>query len=195
MSTLPDLAVHFLAMERLLEVQPDTVVAEIARGVYAMSPRPRVRHGAAQGRLFSRLDGGLGSGSARPSPDWLFAVEPEIRSAEAFSRLVPDVAAWRRSTTGWPDLDATPVSLIPDWVAEVLSPATAAFDRGPKKDAYGLMGVGWLWILDPDDRRVETFQNVRGRMLPGPVFASDGELAFPPFEELRIPVAGLFPAD
>lgn len=195
MSALPDLAVHFLAMERLLEAQPETVVAEIARGVYAMSPRPRVRHGAAQGRLFSRLDGGLGSGSATPSPDWLFAVEPEVRSTEAFSRLVPDVAAWKRSTTSWPDLDASPVSLIPDWVAEVLSPATASFDRGPKKDAYGLMGVGWLWILDPDARTVETFQNVRGRMLPGSAFGADAKVAAPPFEEPRIPVHGLFAAD
>ena len=67
MSALPDLAVHFLAMERLLEAQPETVVAEIARGVYAMTPRPRVRHGATQGRLFARLDGGSGSASGRES--------------------------------------------------------------------------------------------------------------------------------
>jgi Uma2 family endonuclease len=68
--------------------------------------------------------------------DWMFVIEPEIRSLEAFSRLVPDLAGWPRSTTGWPDLDATPVSLIPDWVAEIVSPATESFDRGPKKDAF-----------------------------------------------------------
>ena len=47
MSAHPDLAPYFFEMEKLVEAQPDSVVAEIARGVYAMSPRPRVRHGAA----------------------------------------------------------------------------------------------------------------------------------------------------
>lgn len=67
-------------------------------------------------------------------------------------------------------------------MAEVLSPATEPFDRGPKREAYGLMGVAWLWILDPDTRTVETFSNVRGRMTPGPVFASGDEVLAPPFE-------------
>ena len=53
-----------------------------------------------------------------------------------------------------------------------MSPATEPFDRGPKKDAYGLMGVGWLWLLDPDKRTVETFSNVRSKMIAGPAFAS-----------------------
>ncbi len=80
-------------------------------------------------------------------------------------------------------------------MAEVLSPATEPFDCGPKREAYGLMGVGWLWILDPGKRTVETFSNVRSRMTPGPVFASGDEvLAPPPFDGLRISAAALFPA-
>ena len=47
MSAHPDLAAYFFEMEKLVEAQPDSVVAEIARGAYAMSPRPRVRHGVA----------------------------------------------------------------------------------------------------------------------------------------------------
>lgn len=194
MSARPDLAVYFLEMEKLVEAQPDSVVAEIARGVYAMSPRPRPRHGALQARLASFLEGAIGSGGTREAPDWLFVIEPEIRSLETFSRLVPDLAAWRRSTTGWPDLDATPVSLIPDWVVEIVSPATESFDRGPKKDAYGLMGVGWLWILDPDEKRVETFANVRSKMGAGPAFAEGSDVSAPPFEGLRLPLGSLFPA-
>jgi Uma2 family endonuclease len=124
----------------------------------------------------------------------MFVIEPEIRSLETFSRLVPDLAGWRRSTTGWPDLDATPVSLIPEWVAEILSPATESFDRGPKKDAYGLMGVGWLWILDPDRRTVETFSNVRSKMMAGPSFGPGIQFSAPPFEGLRVPLDPLFPA-
>ena len=192
MSAYPDLAVYFLEMEKLVEAQPDSVVAEIARGAYAMSPRPRVRHGAAQGELFAALRRAGGAAEWGPLSDWMFVIEPEIRSLETFSRLSPDLAGWRRSTTGWPDLDATPVSLIPDWVAEVLSPGTESFDRGPKKDAYGQMGVGWLWLLDPDKRTVETFANVRSRMIAGPVYAASDHVSAAPFESLDLPVASFF---
>ena len=125
--------------------------------------------------------------------NWLFAVEPEIRSAETFSRLVPDLAGWRNSTRGWPGLDETPIGIPPDWVAEILSPGTEAFDRGPKKDAYGLMGVGWLWLVDPAERLVETFANVSGRMVAGPVFGDGAAIAAAPFEAFTIPPAQLFP--
>lgn len=193
MSAYPGLAAYFLEMEKLVEAQPDSVVAEIARGAYAMSPRPRVRHRATQGRLFAALAGSGGAAEGEGREDWMFVIEPEIRSLETFSRLAPDVTGWRRSTTGWPDLDATPVSLIPDWVAEVLSPGTESFDRGPKKDAYGQMGVGWLWLLDPDRRTVETFSNVRSKMIAGPVFGASGHISAPPFEGLRLPLDSLFP--
>jgi hypothetical protein len=74
-----------------------------------------------------------------------------------------------------------------------VSPATEPFDRGPKKDAYGLMGVGWLWLLDPDKRTVETFSNVRSKMIAGPAFAASDHFSAPPFESLRLPLDSLFP--
>jgi hypothetical protein len=78
-------------------------------------------------------------------------------------------------------------------VAEIVSPATESFDRGPKKDAYGLMGVGWLWLLDPDKRTVETFSNVRSKMIAGSAFAASDHVSAPPFESLRLPLDSLFP--
>src|SRR6185295_4855331 len=140
----PNLLDVFRRMEARLEAEPAIVQAEIVRGVYLMSPRPRARHGGAQGRLFSALHTRLGGQVGEDAPDWLFVVEPEIRSEKTFSRLAPDVAGWRRSTGGWPSLDVTPISLVPEWVAEVLSPSTVAIDRGDKAEAYGAMGVGWM---------------------------------------------------
>ncbi|MBK8596566.1 MAG: Uma2 family endonuclease [Holophagales bacterium] len=192
MSALPDLASHFRALEAILEAQPEGQNVEIARGVYAMTPRPRFRHAVVQTNLSSALKVRFGTGTPATPPDWLFAIEPEIRSEEAFSRLIPDVAGWRRSTTGWPDGDENPVTLAPDWVAEILSPGTEAYDRGPKREAWGLVGAGYLWIVDPVRRLVETFVNVRGKMIAGPVLLTDDVLAAPPFEGLSEPVAGIF---
>jgi Uma2 family endonuclease len=192
MSSQPDLAAHFAAMETLVESYAEGVNAEIARGVFMMSPRPGVRHSAAQGRLVTILNEKLGrSGGSRP-PDWLFLVEPEIRSETAFSRLIPDVAGWLRSAGGWPDTEVNPIERPPEWAAEVLSPGTAAFDRGPKKDAHGLMGVGWLWLLDVNQKTIETFSNERGRMLPGPKLEAGQALVGPPFGDFSARVNDLF---
>jgi Uma2 family endonuclease len=192
MSSQPDLAAHFAAMETLVDSYAEGVNAEIARGVFMMSPRPGVRHAATQGRLIALLHEKLGRSGGGVPPDWLFLVEPEIRSETAFSRLIPDVAGWRRSAGGWPDTEINPVGLPPEWAAEILSPGTIVFDRGPKKDAYGLMGVGWLWLLDVDQKTIETFSNERGRMLPGPNLEAGQVLAGPPFGDLSTQVADLF---
>src|SRR5687767_8648661 len=90
----------FQEMEARLEKEPETVQAEIALGTYLMSPRPRAKHGSVQGKLFAALDSRFGVRRGPEPPDWLFVIEPEIRSEKNYSRLAPDVAGWRRSTSG-----------------------------------------------------------------------------------------------
>lgn len=191
-STAPDLRQVFRILELRLEQEPETILGEIARGVYLMSPRPRPRHGAVQGRIFSLFQSLYGKGGEGEPPDWLFVIEPEIRSEATFSRLAPDVAGWRRSTTGWPDLDRTPVEVAPDWVAEVLSKSTEAIDRAEKLGAYGSMGVGWVWLVDCDRRRIETFVNLRGRMEPGPVLSGTDAVRADPFGPPSFRIADVF---
>ncbi|MBK8595225.1 MAG: Uma2 family endonuclease [Holophagales bacterium] len=193
MSAVVDPVRSFLELERRLEREPEGTQGEIARGVYLMTPRPRIVHGEVQGNLFAALRLRFGWGEGIAAPEWLFVVEPEIRSEENLSRLVPDLAAWRRSTTGWPDLNATPATVVPEWVAEILSPTTERFDRREKMGAWGAMGVGYVWLVDVGAKRVETFANVRGSMVPGPVLAADAELAAEPFGALGVAVARLFP--
>jgi Uma2 family endonuclease len=192
MSATPDLLADFHALEAMVEAQPEGVQAEIARGIYLMSPRPKLIHGATQGKLFGILDQHFAAGKGKGSPEWLFVVEPEVRSETAFSRVIPDLAAWKKSASGWPDPNENPVTHVPDWVAEILSPSTESFDRGPKKDAYGLMGVGWLWLVDPERRTVETFLNVKGRMTTGPRSKAGEPLTAPPFESFVLRLEDLF---
>lgn len=46
----------------------------------------------------------------------------------------------------------------PDLVAEVLSPSTAARDRGVKQRRYAAAGVPHYWILDPDTHTLEAYR-------------------------------------
>ncbi len=194
MSAVPDLLADFVALERLLEAQPEGTNVEVVRGVWLLAPRPRFRHGRSAVRLASVLESGPGAaGQDGTRSDWVFVIEPEIRSELAFSRLIPDLAGWRRSTGGWPGPDESVIELVPDWVAEVVSPSTEGIDRGRKLEAYGLMGVAWYWIVDPEKRSADVFTNVRGRMVPERSLGLDDPLAAPPFPPLGGLVSSLFP--
>lgn len=74
----------------------------------------------------------------------------------AFSRndYEPDVAWFgpEKAKLIGPETTLYPV---PDFIVEVLSPATRKRDRGVKFDDYAAHGVGEYWIVDADERTVE----------------------------------------
>ncbi len=51
----------------------------------------------------------------------------------------------------------------PDWIAEVLSPSTANYDRTIKLSAYQRAGVSEVWLIDPTDRTVTIHRIAAGR--------------------------------
>jgi Uma2 family endonuclease len=46
----------------------------------------------------------------------------------------------------------------PALLVEVLSPTTAAQDRGAKSRRYAALGVPHLWLLEPESRRLECYR-------------------------------------
>ena len=80
--------------------------------------------------------------------------EPELHLAADV--LVPDLAGWRRERMAViPDTAA--MTVAPDWVCEVISPATEAIDRGRKLAIYAREGVGHAWLLNPTSRTLEIY--------------------------------------
>ena len=49
-------------------------------------------------------------------------------------------------------------TLAPDWVCEVLSPATARLDRASKLGVYAREGVRHVWLIDPIQRLLEVLR-------------------------------------
>jgi Uma2 family endonuclease len=69
----------------------------------------------------------------------------------------PDVAGWRRDRL--PDPRAQrPVTTVPDWICEVVSPARPAHDRVTKRRLYASHGVPYYWIVDPEARTLEALR-------------------------------------
>lgn len=109
------------------------------------------RHSRAHVRLGQRLapyDRGSGGGD-RPG-GWWFLAEQLVSFAPDVLR--PDLAGWRRERLPEPPEDEeTVVRVLPDWVAEIISPSNAGNDLIKKKRIYHRHGVPHYWIIDPRD--------------------------------------------
>ena len=65
----------------------------------------------------------------------------------------------------------------PDWIAEVLSPSTARYDRTLKLRAYERAGVPEVWLIDPIDRTMAIYRIAAGRYAPPVIVALAGRTA------------------
>lgn len=118
----------------------------------AMSPAPSRRHQEAVVGLVGQIAPQLRGGSCR-----VYVAPFDVRlprgaeaDAEVDTVVQPDLAV----VCDPAKLDAAGCRGAPDWIIEVLSPATAARDRVQKRDLYERHGVPEYWVLDPDGRRL-----------------------------------------
>src|SRR5215469_527769 len=65
----------------------------------------------------------------------------------------------------------------PDWVAEVLSPSTAGYDRTTKLRAYERAGVPEVWLIDPARRAVAIYRIAAGHYMKPVVLKLRGRTA------------------
>jgi Uma2 family endonuclease len=91
--------------------------------------------------------------------------------------VLPDVAAF---------------TLAPDWVGEVLSPSTEAFDRSEKMPRYARQGVGHLWLLDPVLRTLEVFRLAGAFWQLVATHAGNASVQAEPFEAILLDLSALW---
>lgn len=53
----------------------------------------------------------------------------------------------------------------PDLIIEIISPGTKKMDRSEKKEVYGKYGVKEYWLIDPENKTLEFFENIDGKMV------------------------------
>jgi Uma2 family endonuclease len=169
-----------------LEALPSNVKGEIIDGVLYTMPRPRAAHQHAAGSLYHELMSRL-----RPGPaGWWILIEPGIELPGS-PEVAPDLAGWRRER-----LIALPedrsINLVPEWLCEVFSPSTRAYDRRTKMPYYARIGVKHVWLVDPDARTLEVKRLEQGRWLEIGVFADDEPVRAEPFEELELSLGYLW---
>ena len=99
---------------------------------------------------FSRRPGGRWPGG------WWFGTEALIDFGPGL-QFRPDVAGWRREKVLTPPTGVV-VTIIPDWICEILSPSNASTDTVTKMGAYHRAQVPHYWIIDPRDQTLAVYR-------------------------------------
>ena len=140
----------------------DEVRCELIDGeVWYWPHTPGIAHQDIAGSLYCQLRNALGD---RPEHVLIAPVDVRLpRGDEADDDVdtvvQPDVLLVCDSTK----IDRRGVRGAPDWVAEVLSPSTAARDQIAKRRIYELAGVREYWLVHPTDRTLTVHRLVDGR--------------------------------
>lgn len=171
----------------LLKV-PEPLVGEIIDGELITSPRPASPHARATSVMASDLIGGFDrppGGSDAPG-GWWFLYEPELHLGDDV--LVPDLAGWRRERMPvMPNVVA--FTQAPDWVCEVVSPATGGIDRGRKMRVYARERVAHLWLVDPLIRTLEIYRLEVDQWVVCRTQADVDKVRAEPFEAVELDLA------
>jgi Uma2 family endonuclease len=87
---------------------------------------------------------------------------------------------------------ARPILVVPDWVCEVLSPATAARDRVTKRALYARASVAHYWLIDPEARVLEAYALRDGTWVEVGVYDDSATARIAPFDAIELEVGRLF---
>jgi len=170
---------------------PGDVRAELFAGEIVTSPAPLPRHSKVQVAASRFIGGPFDGDDGRGGPGgwWIFV---EVDVALGRHEVVrPDLAGWRRERLPRPG-NVRPIDVVPDWICEVLSPATSARDRVTKRALYARSGVAFYWLIDPDARVLEALALRDGTWLEVGVYDGTAITRIAPFEAIELEVDRLF---
>ncbi|MDQ3775441.1 MAG: Uma2 family endonuclease [Pseudomonadota bacterium] len=141
---------------------PEDVRYELIDGMaYLMAPAPALDHQDIAGEIYFQLRRSLEGRSCRA---FIAPVDVRLPKGEEVDEQVdtvvqPDVLV----VCDAGKLDRRGVRGAPDFVVEVLSPATASHDYLLKRHAYERAGVREYWLVHPADRMLTSYRLVDGR--------------------------------
>jgi Uma2 family endonuclease len=171
---------------------PPHKVAEILDGELVLSPRPAGPHAAAKTALGEELGPPFKRGRGGPG-GWIILYEPEVHIGADV--VVPDLGGWRRETMAVVPREPAYFTVRPDWVCEVLSPATERYDRGNKLALYARAGTAHAWLINPLQRTLEALRlnaETPGRWLTLGVYRDDAKVRVEPFEAFELDLGVLW---
>lgn len=173
-----------------LQTLPDGVTGEIIDGQLYAQPRPAWPHALASSSLGDELVGPFQKGRGGPGGWWIID-EPELHFIRDTEVDVPDLAGWRRARMPDPQ-PVHRIEVVPDWICEILSPATESKDRNIKMPIYARFGVAYAWLVDPQVRTLEAYALDAGAWREIGRFAGSERVSVAPFDAVAINLGDLW---
>jgi hypothetical protein len=184
---------------------PADLRGEVLAGEIVTAPAPLPRHSHVQGSARRFIGGPFHDDDGRGGPGgWWNFVEVDV-ALGPHDIVRPDLAGWRRARLPRPGsiggiapalrggaMSMRPIEVPPDWICEVLSPATAARDRVHKRNLYARASVPHYWLVDPEARVLEALNLRDGAWLEAGVYDDTSIARIPPFEDIELELSRLF---
>lgn len=140
---------------------PEGLRYELIDGcAYLMAPAPDLVHRDIAGEIYRQAANAL---QGKPCKAFIAPVDVRLPKATETDEAVdtvlqPDVLVVCDETK----LDRRGVRGAPEWVVEVISPATASHDQIIKRRLYERSGVKEYWLVHPTDRLLTVYRLVNG---------------------------------
>jgi Uma2 family endonuclease len=166
-----------------------TAIAEVLDGKVVAPTRPTPDALAVKQALAAELASTLGGATGRVG--WSIFTDPQLRLHQ--NVVMPDLAGWRKARLPRPPMDNRFAS-VPDWVCEVLTPASAVLDRTRKLGVYASQAVCWVWLIDPRHRTVEVLWLEGDEWVLAGAFGGDDRVRISPFDGIELDLGVLWRA-
>lgn len=170
-----------------LEKLPPTWRGEIIDGTLYAFPRPHPLHMGVEGAVVFDVYGPFQRGRGGPGGWWILT-EPGIRIPRS-PEFSPDAAGWRRERLPERPFQDVPITVVPDWICEVLSPSTRSYDLVVKRRFYAEIGVGYLWYIEPEGCVLTVSKLEDGKWVELGAHGRDEKVRAAPFEDVEIDLA------
>jgi Uma2 family endonuclease len=188
----PALKQHERYTYRDYQTWPENERWELIAGVaYAMSPAPNRWHQKILGELHRQIANYLVGKTCEVYAAPFDVRLPEGCEADDLTTTVvqPDISVVCDPTK----LDKRGYRGGPDWIIEILSPATAKNDLAVKLRLYEKHRVREYWIVHPDLRIVMVYSGrADGKYGPHEVFEANETVPVGIFEDITIDLAAVF---
>ena len=140
---------------------PDEMRYELINGeAFMMTPAPVLVHQELAGEIYRQAANALQGKTCRAYIAPIDVRLPQQDEADAKINTVvqPDVFVVCDNSK----LDKRGIRGAPDWIVEVLSPATAGHDQIKKRQLYEQHGVREYWLVHPTDRLLTIYRLAAG---------------------------------
>ena len=182
-------APSFEELYRQLRALPADRNGEVVAGELIITRQPTIPSVSIRGEIIADLRPSF-SRQKRPEgapPRWWILSRPEVHlQARGQTHVVtPALVGWTRERMPvLPNGDYT--TLTPDWICEILSPATERFDRKTRMKLYLDAGVTWHWLVSPRARTVEAYRREGAFWMQLGVWTDEDVVAIEPFSEFEL---------